>query len=111
MLANYEVGQRGKALSRLSSAIMLFLMFAVFSSGQEIKKPSASPSGFKPETLSIPADSPRWDLQGEAKVSEYLGRKCIALEGGAAIAKDFEMRDGVLDADVATSGKRGFFGF
>lgn len=33
------------------------------------------------------------------------------MNGGAAVLKDFEMRDGVLDVDVATSAKRGFFGF
>ena len=64
-----------------------------------------------PQTLSVPVDSPRWDLQGEAKVAEYQGRKCLLLDGGAAILKDFEMRDGVLDVDVATPAKRGFFGF
>ena len=64
-----------------------------------------------PQTLSVPADSPRWDLQGEAKPVEYQGRKCLLLDGGAAILKDFEMRDGVIDVDVATPAKRGFFGF
>ncbi len=64
-----------------------------------------------PETLHIPADSPRWDLQGKAKVAEYLGRKCLQLDGAAAVLKDFEMRDGVIDVDVATPAKRGFFGF
>jgi hypothetical protein len=64
-----------------------------------------------PQTVSVPADSQRWDLQGEAKVAEYQGRKCLLLDGGAAILKDFEMRDGVLDVDVATPAKRGFFGF
>ena len=88
MLASREGSLTGKAFSRLSSPIMLVLTFAVVSSGQEIK-PKTSASDFAPQTLSIPADSPRWDLQGEAKVSEYLGRKCIALEGGAAIVKDF----------------------
>ncbi len=63
------------------------------------------------QTLSIPPDSPRWDLEAEAKVSEYQGRKCLALDGGAAVLKDFEMRDGVIDVDVATPAKRGFFGF
>lgn len=63
------------------------------------------------EALAVPPDSPRWDLEGEAKVSEYLGRKCLRLDGGAAVLKDFEMRDGVIDADVATPAKRGFFGF
>lgn len=64
------------------------------------------------QALSVPPDSPRWDLQvgHEAKVTEFLGRKCILLDGGAAILKDFEMRDGVIDVDVATPATRGFFG-
>ena len=63
------------------------------------------------QTLSLPPDSPRWDCEGEAKVAEYQGRKALRLDGGAAIVKDFEMRDGVIDVDVATPAKRGFFGF
>jgi hypothetical protein len=63
------------------------------------------------QTLSIPPDSPRWQLEGQAKPAEYQGRKCLFLDGGAAILKDFEMRDGVLDVDVATPASRGFFGF
>ena len=62
------------------------------------------------QTLSVPPDSPRWDLQGEAKPAEYQGRKCLFISGGAAILKDFEMRDGVVDLDVATRASRGFFG-
>ena len=68
-------------------------------------------SGQTPQTLSVPPDSPRWELDGEAKPAEYQGRKCLMLDGGAAILKDFEMRDGVIDADVITSANRGFFGF
>ena len=60
--------------------------------------------------LSVPLDSPRWDLQEGAKPAEYQGRKCLLLDGGAAIVKDFELRDGVLDMDIATPAKRGFFG-
>jgi hypothetical protein len=63
------------------------------------------------QSLSIPPDSPRWELEGQAKPTEYQGRKCLFLDGGAAILKDFEMRDGVLDVDVATPANRGFFGF
>jgi len=63
-----------------------------------------------PETLSLPTESPRWDLQGQAKAVEYQGRKCLLLDGGAAVVKDFELRDGVIDVDVATPAKRGFFG-
>ena len=65
----------------------------------------------KSQPLSVPPDSPRWDLQGEAKPAEYLGRKCLLLNGGAAVLKDFEMRDAVIDVDVATPAIRGFFGF
>jgi hypothetical protein len=64
-----------------------------------------------PQTLSVPSDSPRWELEGEAKPTEYQGRKCLMLDGGAAALKDFEIRDGVIDADVITPAKRGFFGF
>jgi len=66
-----------------------------------------------PQTLSVPPDSPRWDLQGEAKVTEYQGRKCIMLNGGVAVLKDFEMRDAVIDTDVVipSATKRGFVGF
>src|SRR5438445_4060799 len=68
-------------------------------------------SGASSETLSVPPDPARWDLQGQAKPAEYQGRKCLFLDGGAAILKDFEMRDGVIDVDVATPASRGFFGF
>ncbi len=62
------------------------------------------------QTLALPPDSTRWDFEGQAKAAEYQGRKCILLDGGAAVVKDFEMRDGVIDVDVATPAKRGFFG-
>src|SRR5579862_272760 len=61
--------------------------------------------------LSVPPDSARWDLQGNAKPAEYQGRKCLLIDGGAAVVKDYEMRDGVIDVDVATPAVRGFFGF
>lgn len=62
------------------------------------------------QPLSVPADSDRWELQGQAKVVEHQGRKALFLDGGAAILKDLEMRDGVIDVDVATPAPRGFFG-
>lgn len=62
------------------------------------------------QTLSISPDSPRWELQGQAKTVEYQGRKCLYLDGGAATVKDLEIRDGVIDVDVATPANRGFFG-
>ncbi len=71
----------------------------------------AAPAQPQPATtLSLPADSPRWEMEGRAKVDDYLGRKCVSLDGGAAGIKDFEMRDGIIDVDVATPAIRGFFG-
>jgi hypothetical protein len=67
-------------------------------------------SAAQSQTLSVPPDSPRWELEGQAKPAEYQGRKCLFLDGGAATLKDFEMRDGVVDVDVATPASRGFFG-
>src|SRR5690242_2144163 len=64
-----------------------------------------------PQSLSLPPDSPRWQLEGEAKVADFQGRIAIRLDGGDAIVKDFTLRDGVIDVDVATTAKRGFFGF
>src|SRR5690242_18424552 len=62
------------------------------------------------QAQSIPPDSTRWDLQGQAKVTEYQNRKSLFLDGGAAILKDSKLRDGVIDVDVATPAIRGFFG-
>jgi hypothetical protein len=62
------------------------------------------------QPVAVPPDSPHWDLQEEAKPTEYQGRKCLLLNGGAAVLKDFEMRDGVIDVDVSTPATRGFFG-
>lgn len=58
----------------------------------------------------VPPDSTRWELEGRASVATYLGRPSLMLDGGAATIKDFELRDGVIDVDVATPARRGFFG-
>jgi hypothetical protein len=68
------------------------------------------PATVAPPAVSIPPDSPRWELQGRAKPAEYQGRPCLMLDGGLAIVKDLEMRDGVIDVDVAVTAVRGFFG-
>jgi len=62
------------------------------------------------QTLSLAPDSPRWEFEGQAKPVDYQGRKSLFLDGGAAVIKDFELRDGVIDVDVATPANRGFFG-
>jgi len=59
---------------------------------------------------SVPPDTLHWELEGKAEPAEHLGRSCLLLDGGAAILKNFTMRDAVIDVDVATPAKRGFFG-
>jgi hypothetical protein len=63
------------------------------------------------QTLAVPPDSPRWELEGDAKVVDYQGKKSLRMDGAAAVLKDFVMRDGVIDVDVNTPAKRGFVGF
>jgi hypothetical protein len=60
--------------------------------------------------VQVPPDSERWELEGSAKPAEYQGRPCLRLDGGLATLKDPEMRDGVIDVDVAVTAVRGFFG-
>jgi hypothetical protein len=62
------------------------------------------------QSVSVPPDSPRWQLEGQANPTEYQGRKCLHLDGGAATLKDLVLSDGVIDVDVATPAKRGFLG-
>jgi hypothetical protein len=61
------------------------------------------------EAESFPPDSQRWQLGSKAKVTDYLGRRCLALEEDRAVVKDFEMADGVIDPDMAGNGSRGFY--
>lgn len=69
--------------------------------------PAAAQAG---TTIAVPPDSAHWTLEGGASVADYLGRRCLMLDGGAATVKDFELRDGVIDMDVVTPAARGFFG-
>ena len=57
----------------------------------------------------FPADSPQWQLGPKARITDYLGRRCLALEDDVATLKDFEISDGVIDVDMAGSGARGFY--
>lgn len=62
------------------------------------------------QTLTVPADSQHWALDGRASVADYQGRRSLRLDGGSATLNDVIMRDGVIDVDVSTPASRGFFG-
>ena len=70
----------------------------------------AFPGAPCPHAEPVAPDSPRWLLEGAASVTDYLGRRSIRLDGGGATLKDLDLRDGVIDVDVATPASRGFFG-
>jgi len=61
------------------------------------------------EGESFPADSPRWQLGLKGKITDYLGRRCLAIEDDIATLRDFEMSDGVVDVDMAGTGARAFY--
>lgn len=90
--------------------VLIFSLAAQAWASQPYLLLQSAANAVTPQTLPVAADSPRWNLEGQAKVAEYEGRKSIFLDGGAATLKDFEMRDGVVDVDVATPASRGFFG-
>ena len=78
--------------------------------GVLVLAPLPSAAAGRPDTLQGARDPARWDLQGNAKPIVYRGRPCLQLDGGAALLKDVELTDGVVDVDVATPATRGFFG-
>lgn len=67
-------------------------------------------SSARAQSIAIPSDTSRWQLEGKASIGEFQGRKAIFMDGGAASLKDFVLRDGVIDVDVATTSARGFIG-
>ena len=57
--------------------LVLFALALLFVSAAHAQTP--------PPPLSVPADSPRWDLQGQAQAVEYQGRRSLFLNGGEAL--------------------------
>ena len=104
---------RRKAICLVRSALTAQLLAAtlnvsiVNTAAATFRSNQASQTG---TTLAVSADSSRWSLEEQAKVVDYQGRKCLLLDGGAAVLKNFQMRDAVIDVDVATPAARGFFG-
>jgi hypothetical protein len=58
-----------------------------------------------------PADTIHWNLYGGATTGVFEGKEGFSITSGIAELRDVEMRDGILDVDAFTNGKRAFFGF
>jgi len=95
--------------SLLVLATTLTLLLPAGASAEVKHDPLKSTDGLPAQAESFPADSPRWQLGPNAKVTNYLGRDCLALEDEKATLKDFEITDGVIDVDMAGTETRGFY--
>lgn len=59
----------------------------------------------------IPFDDERWQIEGaEATQLSYLGRSALKLQGGSAVLADLEIRNGLVEFDLAVGEDRGFAG-
>jgi hypothetical protein len=72
----------GRTASSVSAFMLRSLALAVIAALLALPA-----SAQNPQTLAVPADSPRWDLQGDAKVVDHQGHSCIVLDGGVAVVK------------------------
>jgi glyoxylase-like metal-dependent hydrolase (beta-lactamase superfamily II) len=63
----------------------------------------------KPEEVSF--DDERWQIEAkESKRGSYLGQDALKLLGGSALLTDTDIRNGIVEFDIASSGERGFAG-
>ncbi|MEZ4828907.1 MAG: hypothetical protein R3C61_21865 [Bacteroidia bacterium] len=61
--------------------------------------------------VNVPFDSDKWMLpEGQAQIENYLGEKSLFLTAGIAYLKDTEMRNGIIEFDIAVPETRGFAG-
>jgi hypothetical protein len=64
------------------------------------------------QPVKVPFTADRWDMQYAEVVPEtYLDKEGILLKSGAIIAKDVNLLDGTLEADISVPQQRGFPGF
>jgi hypothetical protein len=56
----------------------------------------------------LPFDLARWELSGDAKFENFLGRPALRMCTAEAVAKDVQFLDGTLEFDLAVSTRRNF---
>ena len=70
------------------------------------------------QSIDVPLTPARWSIQSDlprtpddtARYESHLGHASLLLPGGFAWAKGVELRNGTIEADVATAPKGAFFG-
>jgi glyoxylase-like metal-dependent hydrolase (beta-lactamase superfamily II) len=64
-----------------------------------------------PPGESAPFDDPRWQIDAaEYEVAEYLGQTALRIKGGAALLPLTDIRNGLVEFDIAITPERGFAG-
>jgi glyoxylase-like metal-dependent hydrolase (beta-lactamase superfamily II) len=59
----------------------------------------------------VPLDDERWDIEAEeTERVDYLGQSAIRLKGGTAILGEVNVKNGLIEFDIAVSEERGFAG-
>ena len=60
---------------------------------------------------SIPFDDERWQIEAaEFERVDYLGQQALKIRGGAALLPDLDIKNGLVEFDIAVSEERGFAG-
>jgi len=58
-----------------------------------------------------PFDDERWQIEAvESELVDYLGQKALKIKGGAAVLTDTDVRNGLIEFDIAVTEERGFAG-
>ncbi len=61
--------------------------------------------------VSTPFDDEQWKIEAtEHEVTDYLGQQALKIRGGAALLPELDLRNAMVEFDVAISGERGFVG-
>jgi glyoxylase-like metal-dependent hydrolase (beta-lactamase superfamily II) len=64
-----------------------------------------------PPPESVPFDDERWTIEAaEYEVVDYLGQQALRLKGGGAILAETDIRNGLVEFDIAIPESRGFAG-
>lgn len=64
-----------------------------------------------PPAESVPFDDARWSSNAvESDVVDYLGQRALRIKGGSALLLDADIKNGLVEFDIAVAQERGFAG-
>ena len=59
----------------------------------------------------IPFDDERWEIEAaDYELADYLGQQALKIRGGAALLPDLDIKNGLVEFDIAVTEERGFAG-